>query len=308
VLRSHSSTRRVNTITSPLPHTSTRVAAAGGQGAGASADADQKAAADVFARDARSLVLLGGLVERHPRAADIRALAAELCRATGAQLGYISDGANAAGAALAGATPHRGVGAVARDGVGRHVNAMLTSPRHVYLLYGVEPDGDFADAKLALQALQSADSVVCFTSFVTEALKECADVLLPIATFAETSGTYINAEGRWQSFAAAARTPGESREGWRVLRVLGNALDLPDCEYRSADDVRDALRAIVGDTARDNTYSGAWEVDLGAAEIALSDLDIPIYSVDAIVRRATALQRTGLAAPRDAAPAADRVA
>jgi NADH-quinone oxidoreductase subunit G len=284
------------------------VAAAGGNITGVSPDADQEAVAGAVDRDGRSLVLLGQLVERHPCAADIRALAAELCRVTGAQLGYLSDGANAAGAAIAGATPHRGPGAVSRENSGRHVNAMLSSPRHVYVLYGVEPDADFADAELTQQALKSADSVVCFTAYATESLMDCADVLLPIATFAETSGTYVNAEGRWQSFAAAARQPGEAREGWRVLRVLGNLLNVPDCAYRSADDILEALRVIVGDAAPDNAYSGGWEIDLDEADVALDVLDVPIYGVDAIVRRATSLQHTRLAAARDSAHPADRVA
>jgi NADH-quinone oxidoreductase subunit G len=284
------------------------VAGAGGKISGAPSGAAYAEAAGLLQREGRSLVLLGQLVERHPQAADIRAFAAELCRLTGAQLGYLSDGANAAGAAIAGATPHRGVGALAREHAGRHVNAMLSSPRHVYVLYGIEPEADFADAALAHQALKAADTVVGFTPYATDALMDCADVVLPIGIFAETSGTYVNVEGRWQSFAAAAALPGSAREGWRVLRVLGNALELPQCDYQSADDVRDALRAIVGDAAPDNTYVGGWEAALEPAEVALRDLDIPIYDVDAIVRRATALQRTRLAVASSSDEPAGRVA
>jgi NADH-quinone oxidoreductase subunit G len=127
---------------------------------------------------------------------------------------------------------------------------------------------------------------------------ECADVLLPIATFAETPGTYVNAEGRWQSFEAAARPFGDAREGWRVLRVLGNEIELPGCEYRSAEEVRDELKQSLGDVAADNGTPGEWELSLDPVEIT-GELDVPIYSVDAVVRRATSLQQTRAA--RDAA-------
>jgi len=272
------------------------VAAAGGESPVADSDAAQKAAAEMLLGKRRSLVLLGQIAQRHPRAADIRALAASLCRATGAQLGYLPEGANAVGAALAGVQPHRTVGAEQREAAGRNAQAMLAAPRRVYVLYGLEPDQDLADGALAMQALKSADAVVCFTPYVTDALLECADVLLPIGTFAETAGTFVNAEGRWQSFAAAARLVGDAREGWRILRVLGNALELPDCEYQTADEVRDALRAAIGDVVPDNTYTGSWEAEVDPLESVAGELDVPIYSVDAVVRRADALQKTHLAA------------
>ncbi len=275
------------------------VAAAGGKASGAKADDAAKAAAAMLDGKQRSLVLLGHIAQRHPHAADIRALAAELCRATGAQLGYLSEGANTAGAALAGALPHRTVGGQARESIGRNAHTMLTAPRRVYMLFGAEPDGDFADDKLAAQALRAADTVVCFTPFVTDALLDCADILLPVSTFAETAGTFINAEGRWQSFAPAATPVGDAREGWRVLRVLGNALELPDCEYQSANDVSDALRQSIGDIEVNNSYDGAWDVSIDAVESIDGEIDLPIYSVDAIVRRAAALQKTRFAGEFD---------
>ena len=280
------------------------VAAAGGEASGANADDAAKAAAAILDGKQRSLVLLGHIAQRHPRAADIRALAAELCRVTGAQLGYLSEGANAAGAALAGVLPHRTAGGQARETIGRNARTMLTAPRRVYMLFGAEPEGDFADDELAEQALNAADTVVCFTPFVTDTLLECADILLPIGTFAETAGTFVNAEGRWQSFAAAATPVGDAREGWRVLRVLGNALELPDCEYQVADDVRDALRQAIGDADADNSHNGNWDVAIDAVEDIDGELDLPIYSVDGVVRRAAALQKTRFAGGvEDDAPA-----
>jgi NADH-quinone oxidoreductase subunit G len=272
------------------------VAAAGGKTPATGSDAAQKAAAGILAGRERSLVLLGQIAQRHPQAADIRALAAELCRVTGAQLGYLTEGANAAGAALAGALPHRAAGGQAREAIGRHAHAMLSAPRRVYVLFGAEPDQDLADGALAVQALKAADTVICFTPYVTDTLLECADILLPIGTFAETAGTFVNGEGRWQSFAAAARLVGEAREGWRVLRVLGNALELPGCEYQRSEDVRDSLRSAIGEVSPDNRYSASWDIGIDALDAVDGQLDVPIYSVDAVVRRAAALQKTCQAA------------
>ncbi len=284
------------------------VAAAGGAVSSSSSDPAQQAAAATLGGKERSLVLLGQIAQRHPQAADIRALAAELCRVTGAQLGYLSEGANAAGAALAGALPHRSAGGKAREAAGRHAHAMLTAPRRIYVLFGIEPDQDLADGGLAVQALKSADTVVCFTPYVTETLLECADILLPIGTFAETPGTFINAEGRWQSFGAAAQLVGEAREGWRVLRVLGNTLELPACDYQSAEEVRDALRSAIGEVAPDNSYAGSWDVTTEPMDRLDEQLDVPIYSVDAVVRRATSLQKTSLAAGEGASEPREQAA
>jgi NADH-quinone oxidoreductase subunit G len=152
-----------------------------------------------------------------------------------------------------------------------------------------------ANAELAHRTLKAAESVVCFTSYVTDELLEVADVLLPISTFAETAGTYINVEGIWQSFDAAAKSFGDSKEGWRVLRVLGNALDLPDCEYSAATDVCEAFSEKLGIHAADTRYEGRFEPTLESTDLDAAVLDIPIYSVDAVVRRGRALQDTAAA-------------
>ncbi len=257
-------------------------------------DTDREAA-EVLVNKEQALVLLGQLAMRHPRYAEIRRLAAALADLTGASLGYLPEGANSVGAALAGVLPHRGPGGVAVDSAGRDAQGMLASPRRVYLLFGLEPDHDLADFALAEQALKAADMVICFTPFVTERLLECADVLLPIGTFAETAGTFVNVEGSWQSFDAAASLVGDAREGWRVLRVLGNELDLPDCEYQRAADVSDALASEIGDVEANNDYKGRAGVKLQPVVVNTMTLDVPMYSVDSVVRRGTALQETRIA-------------
>ncbi len=252
-------------------------------------------AAGVVQNKDRALILLGQLATRHPRYADIRRLAAELAELTGARLGYLPEGANAVGAALAGLLPHRGPGGRALESAGLDAHGMLTSPRSVYLLFGLEPDHDLADGALAEQALKAADTVICFTPFVTERLLECADVLLPIGTFAETAGTFVNVEGRWQSFAAAASLVGDARAGWRILRALGNELDLPDCEYQSAAEISAALANEIGQVEANNDYQGRADVNLQPVTVDAMALDVPIYAVDAVVRRGTALQKTHVA-------------
>jgi NADH-quinone oxidoreductase subunit G len=257
----------------------------------------QRAAAQALTRKP-ALVLLGQIAQRHPQYADLRALAAGLAAVTGATLGYLSEGANAAGAALAGATPHRGPGGrnVARAGF--DARAMIETPRNAYLLFGIEPTKDLADGADALPALRGA-AVVAFTSFVSADLLDVADILLPIGTFAETAGTFVNAEGRWQSFDAAADAVGESRPGWRILRVLGNELELPNCEYRTPSDVTAELERELGSArelaAADTQYKGSFAPGGRATSASGLELDVPIYAIDALVRRSEPLQETVLA-------------
>ena len=241
----------------------------------------------------RASLLLGLLVVRHPGYADLRAVAAGIAELTGAVLGQLSEGANSAGAALAGVLPHRDVGGVVRERAGRDLREMFEAPRKAYLLLGVEPDTDLACAQLAAQALESADFTVALSAYDTAALRRSAHVLLPIANFPETSGTYVNAAGDWQSFAGASRPVGESRPAWKVLRVLGNLLEMPDCEYVSSEEVRDQLRGLLPQQLSDLPgYSGHFAATMSESAATLAELDVPVYAGDAIVRRATALQQT----------------
>jgi NADH-quinone oxidoreductase subunit G len=116
-----------------------------------------------------------------------------------------------------------------------------------------------------------------------------AHVLLPISTFAETSGTYVNLEGLWQSFTGAAKPLGEARPGWKVLRVLGNLAGIQNFEYQSSEEVREELRARCAEIAA-TSYQGTHTVSAAGAEARV--LDVPMYAVDAVLRRAASLQRT----------------
>jgi NADH-quinone oxidoreductase subunit G len=174
---------------------------------------------------------------------------------------------------------------------------MIETPRNAYLLFGIEPAKDLANGAAALAALRGA-AVVAFTSFVSDDLLDVADVLLPLGTFAETAGTYVNVEGRWQSFDAAADAVGEARPGWRILRVLGNELELPHCEYRTPSDVTAELERELGSArelaATDTQYKGSFAPNGRTTSANGLELDVPIYAIDALVRRSEPLQETVL--------------
>ena len=262
--------------------------------AAAAVSAAHTAIATALLAGPKRLVLLGALAQRHPAYADLRALAAGIAALAGATLGYLPEGGNAAGAALAGVLPHRAAGARAVP-AGLDAGAMLAAPLKGYLLFGgLEPGSDLAESG-AEQALARAAFVLALSPFAPESLRRYAQVVLPIGTFAETSGTFVNLEGRWQSFSAAARAVGESRPGWKVLRVLGNLLNLPGFDYQSSEEVREEARAALGALAgapADTVYRGSWRPN-GARSGPFAG--IRLYDSDPVVRRAPALQQTGIA-------------
>ncbi|MCU0976355.1 MAG: NADH-quinone oxidoreductase subunit NuoG [Steroidobacteraceae bacterium] len=259
---------------------------------GATTSAAHRDVVASLAGEGRRAVLLGALAMRHPAWADLRDAAAALAELTGATLSLLPEGANAAGAALAGALPHRGPAGEA-VAAGLHTVAMLSKALPAYLLFGgVEPEADTLVPE-SLAALRGARFVVAATPYATETLKSYAHVLLPIGTFAETSGTYVNVEGRWQSFAGCVRPVGEARPGWKVLRVLGNLLDVDGFDYDSSEQVREELRARPPVAP---APAGVREAGGGAGGAVA---DMALYEGDAIVRRALSLQQT-----RDAGRAA----
>ena len=259
---------------------------------GVDSNEDEKNAAKVLIDKQKSLLILGQMALRHPHFADIRAIAAGICEITESTLGYLPEGANSPGAALAGALPHRNLGGHVVDKVGLNAQEMIANPRRCYLLYGLEPEHDLADAMLAEKAFQQADTVICFTPYVTDKLLSYADVLLPISTFAETTGSYFNVEGLLQCFEAAATPVGDSKEGWRILRVLGNQLELPGFNFNSAEEVLKTLTDKVGVLTPNTQYHGVYEARAQSTDVELNGLDVPMYSIDPIVRRGVSLQQT----------------
>jgi NADH-quinone oxidoreductase subunit G len=236
----------------------------------------------------RRAVILGTLAQRHPAYSQLKALSAALAELCGASVGCITEGPNAAGAYLAGAVPHREPGGAPLKIAGLAGRQMLESPLKAYvLLGGIDPANDLA---VDPSALASADLVVAVTSHLPESLRGVVHVVLPIGTFAETSGTYVNAEGRWQSWAGAAKLAGESRPGWKVLRVLANLLNLHGMDYNSSDEIRDALKALCG--ARLEAARATVGAMPNGENPKGSWVEIPPYQVDLLVRGSEPLQKT----------------
>jgi NADH-quinone oxidoreductase subunit G len=235
------------------------------------------------------MILLGALAERHASFAELRTLAGALAAVTGAKLGYLPEGANAVGASLAGATPHRGAGgrAVARPGLA--AVEMLNARLRGYVLVGGVELADVAQPAAAESALRGAECVVALTPYASEEQKANATIILPVAAFAETSGTWVNVEGRWQSVPGAARPQGEARPAWKVLRVLGNLLGLTGFEYLSSEEVRDELQREVGEFEAGRVASAFTAGRLAALD---ATREVGLYAVDAVVRRSRPLQET----------------
>jgi NADH-quinone oxidoreductase subunit G len=255
--------------------------------AGVAASEQQRAIAATLASGARRAIWLGALAARGSRYSELRALARALAAVTGASYGELAEGGNAAGAYLAGAVPHRMVGGAARAGAGASARQMLEQTLPGYVLLNTEP---WADAALpgAHATLARARCVVAVGAYASEEMKRCAHILLPAGTFAETSGTYVNLEGRWQSQGGAAKPLGASRPAWKILRVLGNLLDLPGFDYQSSESVRDELKARL-EVAQQAPPRAAAALQIVAAEAVL---DLPMYQIDPVLRRAAPLLRT----------------
>jgi NADH-quinone oxidoreductase subunit G len=253
----------------------------------------------------RHAIILGTLAERHPAYSEIKALAAVLANLCGASLGLIAEGANAAGGYLAGAVPHRESGGAPSAAVGLSARAMLENRLKAYLLFGgIDPANDLAGPP---EALAGAGLVIAATTHLPEKLREVAHVVLPIGCFAEGSGTFVSAEGRWQSWPGAANLLGESRPGWKVLRVLANLLNIHGVDYTSSEEVRDALKTLCGArsipltgptsaAARGGERSGAGTTGArGAAPREAPSgpwIDIPPYQLDVLVRGSESLAKT----------------
>jgi NADH-quinone oxidoreductase subunit G len=244
----------------------------------------ERALAAALKTGSRRAIWLGALALRSGFHAELRRLAQALAAVTGATFGELAEGGNAVGAHLAGVLPHRTTGGARRPGQGLHALDMLERPLAGYLLHGIEPGAD-SGAKVALEG---AKFIVAITPYASAELKQIAHVLLPSGTFAETSGTYVNLEGRWQSHPGAAQPLGQSRPGWKVLRVLANHLDLPGFEYQSSEDVRDELQALLAAPPPPVVAAAA----VLPAAVPCDVVDVPMYQIDPVLRRASSLQDT----------------
>lgn len=269
-------------------------AALGADTAGIEVVADQahQAIADTLKNAERGTLLLGTAAQMHPDFSVLRALSDRIASSAGITLGFVGLGSNDTGGWMAGAVPHRDAGGATVESPGANANDMIAGGSDTYLTVGFEPEHDVADPALMAKALQSGQ-VIALSAYLSPWLAEYADILLPIAAYAETSGTFVNLSGQPQSFKGVAAPQGGARPAWKVLRVLGNLTDVDGFDYVDSTEVRDEVLARCDGMAPSNA--------LGRAEASTSMFanaewerigGVPMYAVDAVTRRAHALQLT----------------
>ena len=253
-------------------------------GVDASAGTEHQAIADALKAADKGLVLLGSVAQMHPDYSLLRLLANNIAQAANSDLGFVGEGANSTGAWLANAVPHQGGGL--------SVAGMLEQGLDGCVLLNVEPEFDTSNPA-AMAGLLDGAKVIALTTHLSPWLLEYADVVLPVAATPETSGSFVNLQGDVQSFHGAARPAGEARPAWKVLRVLGNLADLEGFGYESSQDVRDEALQHLGEIKLDNSLA---DTQAGTASLVGADLQriggVPLYGVDMLVRRSSALQHT----------------
>jgi len=247
--------------------------------AAGNASAQAQAIAKSLLGGERKAVLLGNGAAHHANASSLLALANWIGEQTGASVGYLTEAANTVGAQWAKAQPQTG---------GKNASQMLDGSLKAALLLNTEPEFDTAAGAAAVAALDKAEMVITLSPF--KANMAFSDVLLPIAPFTETSGSFVNAEGRLQSFHAVVKPRGETRPAWKVLRVLGNLLDVPGFNFETSQDVLAKVTAqpiALSNAIRADVRLGGTVSEPGNAPVVAA-----IYQLDGIVRRAASLQQT----------------
>lgn len=242
-----------------------------------------------------SVVITGALCENHPEAALLRLLIAEIQTLSGARIVRLTTGANAAGGWLAGMIPHRTIAGQSVETPGLDVNAALEAKLKGYLLMAVDPGFDFANSFRARQSMLGAEFVIVLSAYFTEATQDYANVVLPMAPYSETSGTYINVDHTWQTFKGGVAPQGESRPAWKILRVLGNLLQCTGFEYDSTEAVLQEIKQVAN-TLTPRSYVPVYPESLPVNKNELTRVgEWPLYRSDAIVRHANALQQCAAA-------------
>ncbi len=235
----------------------------------------------------RAVIIMGALASQHPHAAKFKALCDLISQATRIEWVTLPE-ANSTAAELAEMAASQ-----PEDSEPFSTNALWEQKLRAYVLMGFEIGQDCAQPQRAATALQQASFVVAMTSYMTDAIEQYADVILPVASFTETSGTFVGIDGQWQSFTGAVQPKGESRPGWKVLRVLGNLAHLPLFDYVSSTDIRDEIRDQLklkpSGTKRNDRYVPE---TLQGNEGLMWVTEVPMYRCDPIVRRSEALQQT----------------
>ncbi len=253
--------------------------------AGLVVSSDAKAIAQSLADKEKTAVVLGNFAQHHPQYSLLHVLGQEIARLCGGTFGLLSEAANSVGAAVVGAEPGK---------AGSGAQGVVNQPRKAYVLMGVEPQLDCGDPVAMMAALTAAEFVVSLAMFKGEAA-DFADVILPIAPFTETAGTFVNAEGTVQSFNGVVKPLGEARPAWKVLRVLGNLSGLQGFDQENVNSIRGEIAADLQafvNARLNNTISGV-KLEIPAPASGIERVaDVPIYAADSLVRHAASLQKT----------------
>jgi len=254
-------------------------------------DAHQQVVADLCQAE-NSVIVLGTLLQAMPHYSAIKMLASFIARASQSKLSYLTPGANTTGAYFSGLLPYRTSSQQSTQGL--DTQAMFAQQLKGYVLYGLEAEHDIEQPQQALKALNNADFVVSLNSYVTDTMKQYSDVILPVSALTESSGTWVNVDASWQSFAAVSKSPGIAKPGWKVLRVLGNLFDIDGFEQQNSEDVLNELKALLPESSSD-TGTMEWHCpdNINAQFTGLQRIaELSIHNVDGITRRAVALQQT----------------
>jgi len=261
---------------------------------GLEVDMETRVLAELLKKPAAVLVT-GEIYENHPEAALLRTLVHSIALKSKASVLNLTTGANTAGARLAGMLPHRTTAGKAVENPGLNVQDALDNKLKGYLLLGLEPAYDFANPARSRQAMLGAEFVVVLSAFHQDAMRDYANVLLPIAPYYETSGTYINVDNLYQTVTGACLPFEDARPAWKILRVLGNLCASPGFDYESTEEVLQEIRSLES-RQTPLSYQPYYPEFLPVSKDKLVRLgDWPLYRCDAIVRNALDLQHCAAA-------------
>ncbi len=243
----------------------------------------------------QSAVIVGVQAVSHPQFSLVMLLAEKIASMSQSTLGYLSESANTAGACLAGTLPNREAAGINAAECGQNSTEILTQNHKVLMLMGIDPGLDISNGTSVKAAVDKNDFIIAINSFENDFNNESADLILPLASFFETSGTFVNVEGFWQPFKGCAVAAGESRQGWKILTALSQVL-LPadNNDYSDSISVRNELKEQCRELKLDNFVSIKTDSDkLPTRPRALQKVsETAIYSVDAMLRNSEPLQAT----------------
>ena len=247
--------------------------------------------ANLLSQKGEKLILLGHIAINHPSASALRYLASIIAKAVDADIGFITEGANSAGAYMTGILPHREIGGSGKDSTGKNTQEIIEDDSGAMVLWNAEPLSDIPDFDIKKSKNRS---IIAFTSFVTPEYKSFADIMLPIGTFAETSGTFINCEGRWQSFLGVANPLHQARPGWKVLRVLGNLLNIDHFDYETSQAILSEIQMKLKNMPmKNNSEQFSIKNNFKLTKSPKGSIKaVPMYKIDSILRHSSSLQLT----------------